>query len=308
MAKQDGGFTAAFRRWRDRGDEPNDPEEITPFGNPTPSTLHRSVFEPSDDKKRRKLDAQVDELLARVLLEFWHQFFASFRDDEQHFEGERFRSEAADVQQQLNALGADELPPLGLCRQMIYLLSRFTATRIGNWNERFESLLADRRMVLQDLQGLQLTSAWLSDETAHCRDMITNALKQRDTMVPNRPDGAPPTLADLVAGMLGLSAPPRPKAHVSQERRRATDPTVPDAAAESSRLRSTSKDPAKRELQDTIGSLIDGNTTLAKLNRILGDPDLAKQLYEFGAECHRNRAMLRRIGLLPEDGGAGATG
>jgi len=235
--------------------------------------------------KHRTTGKSADPVLAEMLLDFWDTFFECFREDEPEFELARFRDEAAEVQEQLDALPPGMPPDLVTCRQVLYLLLSFARDRFESWSKRFDDVAAQHRQLQAEVQAAQLTTSWLTDEMQHCREMIGNALKQRDQRVPNGPDGAEPRVTDMLGALLGVSAPaPKIEVHTSRIRRQTT------AATES--------EPPEVRLQQTLDDLIAGRASVAKLNRVLEDRELALQLYEMAAEHRRFKGILSRIGLL----------
>ncbi|MDA3962738.1 MAG: hypothetical protein PF961_18290 [Planctomycetota bacterium] len=323
-------FTQSFQRWRQKrserqgGDDPFEGMEQAGETKPDKDATDRfrrrrgvdydAVFEEPAKRSRSKHRSSgqfCDPLVADMLQDFWATFFACFRDDEQGFELEHFKREAAEVQEQLDEFGPDGAPDLVTCRQMLFLMSRFARERFDSWSARIDEMLMAHSQQHQELEAIKLTSCWQTDELNHCKELVTNAIKQRDMRVPAKGDGVPPTLNELICALLGIQAqPPRPQAHTSRMRRK----TPPEGTAleakgseevspESEALERKSTQEAEAEgklLLKVMRDMINGKTTLAKLTKAVEDRDLARELLEMSGEFHRNRGILARVGLLPD--------
>lgn len=114
----------------------------------------------------------IDPVIGRLILSCWRSFFEMFRPDEQPIEFARYREEADAVIAAVDQLGSDGLPDLVTCKQILFLLSRFTRERFHEYNDRVEDLAQQSRELAQQLEAHRLTSSVSVDELARVQDVL----------------------------------------------------------------------------------------------------------------------------------------
>lgn len=316
-------FLSGFGRWRRRRDDRRASAAPDPTGPaPEPKTgtdryLRRkevddeAVFGSASRESRQRHHSTgrfADPILAELIQDLWADFFACFREDERDFELAQFREQAAAIQTVLDQQGEDGIPDLVTCRQMLYLLARFVGQRFGHWDARLDQLLAEHRDQAAQINAIKLSTSWQSDELDYCRGIIASALKSRDSFIGENKDGTPLLVSELLCQLLAISkAPPRPQAF----RRRGTtkeDATTGEPGAEGGKAvtaqEGKAEGPAEGEwavVRRTLRDLLDGKATVAKLNRLLEDEELAQRLSGMTAQNRQYRTILSRIGLLPPE-------
>ncbi|MFW5844979.1 MAG: hypothetical protein ACOCXJ_02005 [Planctomycetota bacterium] len=244
----------------------------------------------------------ADPVLADLLLDHWADFFAHFREDERDFELARFEQEAEQVQQILDQLEPEERPDLVTCRQMLFLLNRLGRERFQTWDQRLDVLLAQNRDLEQQLNAIQLSTSWQTDEMTYCRGIITDAMKRRDSFVPAGSDGEPVLVSQLLCALLNITkAPPRPEASRGRRLTARADvqeppPPAPDAQTDFEPVEQV--DAQVATIQRTLRDLLRGQATRAKLNRVLGDRELAAELHSLVSSVRQYRTILAQLGLL----------
>ena len=250
---------------------------------------------------RSKTSVADHEALARLTLALWRALTTGFRPDEQSVEGARFTEQTSDIDRQLSALPAAQLPDAALCRRMLEALTQALSERVGDLHERIDELAATCRARDRELTTQKLAGSWQSDELERCRTMLVQQLRGRETVMPgNNADGTAPLISHLLATFLHISAPPpRPEASVGR-RASATE----ESSGVHQRIAPAPLDPGAGEravIVQVLREVLDGTAQSPRLMRALEDADLAKRLADLAAEHRTYRGILQQIGVLPKE-------
>lgn len=314
------GRVAQWSRKRRRELEDSDSpfpedEEILPRDGMTETFQRRRrideelIFADAADRsqrKHRKSNEGIDPIIGELLLEHWSTFFTCFREDEKAFELARFQDQAADIQKRLDHLGPNDVPDTVTSRQLLFLLSRFMREHFKSWDNRLDQMVAHIRELEQQKQAVELSNSWQQDETARCKELVSDQLAGREAVMPTGANGMPPLLSELLCTLFDVSSiPERPRAHTRQ-RAAEEEATATPTDEPVTDLRSDT-DPAEALDDDTaiirrvLRAMLRGKATPAKVSRTLEDHDLAVELCRLSEENRRYRTMLAHLGLLPAD-------
>ena len=235
------------------------------------------------------------EALARAIVSLWNVVSTSFREDERSVEGAQFLQRHAGLSAELAALTAGQLPDLGLQRRLAVALVPVVDERTRDLHARIDDLDATIRTRDRDLQIQQLAGSWMTDEMGRSRAMLMQALQGREAVIPaNGPDGTGPLLSQLLALVLNIAAPPPPPV-ASQGRRSETGqqevikPTTREAEPVGERA----------IIAQVLREVLDGTAQAPRLARALEDQQLARRLADLFHEHQSYKAILKRLGILP---------
>jgi hypothetical protein len=237
----------------------------------------------------------VDPQVAAQLRAAWDAYIAAARDDERAHELAEQQQAAQPVAAALAALPPGVQPARADLLALLDLVLRSHAERDTARSERLDALIAELRGAKRELHLNQLATAWQGDELARSRALVANALQGRLVYIPAKADGTPPLLSELIAALLGVAAPPpRPEAHGGQRQPGEADPPASPPLA---RREGESELELVRRV---LAAALDGQATAAKVRRAIDDEALANRLVELVEEHRMYRAILQRVGVLPQ--------
>jgi hypothetical protein len=148
--------------------------------------------------------------LERSVLAAWRDFFARFREDEREFELPHYLEAGQLVEERLGYLSPGSQPDIITCRMMLDLQRQFEAARFRDFNDRLGELMVSSQQLKAQLDVSELSKCYKEDELRVCERQIREALAAVGITVPERDDGLPQRVSDLLRALLAARPAPAP--------------------------------------------------------------------------------------------------